>query len=120
MLLASLGARRPTADADALARNMAADEQSVVRRVVEIASISLSDDGVEFDLDSARPQQIREQSSYGGTRVKMNARIATAEVRFSFDVNFGDPVTPAPHWLPFRLSGLGWSRSSSSGTRSKR
>src|SRR6476620_3574868 len=34
MLLASLGARRPTADADALARNMAADEQTVVQRIV--------------------------------------------------------------------------------------
>ena len=53
MLLASLGAQRPTADVDALARNMAADEQSVLRRVEDIASISLPDDGVEFDLDSA-------------------------------------------------------------------
>lgn len=41
MLLASFGARRPTADADALARNMAADEQTVVQRVVDIALIAM-------------------------------------------------------------------------------
>ena len=59
MLLASLVARRPTTDADAPARNMAADEQTVVRRVVDIASIPILEDGVQFDVSSVRAQQIR-------------------------------------------------------------
>ncbi len=96
MLLASLGARRPTADADALARSMASDEQTVLQRVKDIAAITLPIDGVDYDLDSAHAVQIREESLYAGTRVKMDARIATANVRFSLDVNFGDPVTPGP------------------------
>ncbi|WP_408610965.1 hypothetical protein [Brevibacterium yomogidense] len=33
MLLASFGSRRPTVDADALARNMASDQTSVSQRV---------------------------------------------------------------------------------------
>ena len=37
MLLASFGHRRPTVDADALARNMSSDRQFVARRVAEIA-----------------------------------------------------------------------------------
>lgn len=96
MLLASLGARRPTADADALARNMAADEQTVVQCVVDIALIAMPGDGVQFDVDSVRAQPIREEAVYAGTRVRMDAHLATADVRLSLDINFGDPVTPGP------------------------
>lgn len=39
MLLAAFGSRRPTVDMDALARNMAADQETVRQRVTEIASI---------------------------------------------------------------------------------
>ena len=104
MLLASFGARRPTADADALARNMAADEQTVVQRVVDIALIAMPEDGVRFDADSVRAQQIREEAVYAGTRVRMDAHLATADVRLSLDINFGDPVTPGPQ--PIQLPPL--------------
>lgn len=96
MLLASLGARRTTADADALARNMAADEHAVSERVVAIASIAMPEDGVQFDTRSVRAQQIREEAVYAGTRIRMNAHVATADVRLSLDINFGDPVIPGP------------------------
>ena len=43
MLLASFGYRRPTVDADALARSMSSDHQFVARRIAEIACKSLSD-----------------------------------------------------------------------------
>jgi hypothetical protein len=104
MLLASFGARRPTADADVLARNMAADEQTVVQRVVDIALIAMPEDGVRFDADSVRAQQIREEAVYAGTRVRMDAHLATADVRLSLDINFGDPVTPGPQ--PIQLPPL--------------
>lgn len=48
MLLACFDTRRPTVDADALARNMASDEESVAHRVAEIAAIVDPDDGVVF------------------------------------------------------------------------
>ena len=104
MLLASLSARRPTADADALARNMAADEQTVVQRGVDIALIAMPEDGAQFDVDSVRAQQIREEAVYAGTRVRMDAHLATADVRLSLDINFGDPVTPGPQ--PIQLPPL--------------
>jgi hypothetical protein len=54
MLLAAFDARRPTADADALARGFANDEATVVNRVVDIANQSLlDDDGVEFPTDTS-------------------------------------------------------------------
>lgn len=96
MLLASFGTRRPTVDADALARNMASDEQTVARRVADIAAIEDPDDGVEFLPDTVTTAVIRDDALYSGVRVTMTARLATAQVKLRLDINFGDPVTPAP------------------------
>jgi hypothetical protein len=96
MLLATYDARRPTADADTLARGIANDEATVVARVVDIAALPGDADGVEYDTGTATSRIIRDEALYGGVRVTMNARIATASVRFRVDVNLGDPITPAP------------------------
>ncbi|WP_233507032.1 nucleotidyl transferase AbiEii/AbiGii toxin family protein [Jiangella anatolica] len=74
---------------------MANDTDTVVRVVAEIAGLP-ADDGVEFLPDTARARIIRDDALYSGVRIAMEARIATATVRFRLDVNFGDPVTPAP------------------------
>lgn len=97
MLLAAFGTRRPTVDADALARNMAADQETVARRVAEIATIEDPDDGVEFLPSTVTTAVIRDDALYSGVRVTMVAQLATAQVKLRLDINFGDPVTPAPH-----------------------
>lgn len=99
MLLAAFGNRRPTVDADALARNLAADQAAVAQRVVEIAALADPDDGVEFLTDTVATAVIRDDALYSGVRVVMVARIATAQVRLRLDINFGDPVTPAPQMV---------------------
>lgn len=66
MLLASFGNRRPTVDADALARNLAADEQTVAARATEIAAINDPDDGVEFLADTVTTAAIRDLSQAVG------------------------------------------------------
>lgn len=97
MLLAAFDARRPTADADALARNFANHEATVVARVVEIANQSLpDDDGVEFRTGTVTSRVIRDEDLYSGVRIAMDCAIATAIVKLRLDVNFGDPVTPGP------------------------
>lgn len=96
MLLASFCTRRPTVDADALARNMASDQETVARRVAEIAAIKDPDDGVDFLPDTVTTAVMRDDALYSGVRVTMTARLATAQVKLRLDINFGDPVTPAP------------------------
>ncbi|HEY0475651.1 MAG TPA: nucleotidyl transferase AbiEii/AbiGii toxin family protein [Kribbella sp.] len=96
MLLAAYGRRRPTVDADALARNMPRDESTVAARIAEIAAIADPDDGVEFLPGTVATRLIRDDSLYAGVRVTMEARISTASVKLRLDINFGDPVTPAP------------------------
>lgn len=95
MLLAAFGARRPTVDADTLARHIANDAGTVTRLVAEIAGRH-DDDGVEFLPRTAQSRVIRDDALYSGVRIAMQARIASAAVKFRLDVNFGDPVTPAP------------------------
>lgn len=107
MLLAAYDARRPTADLDALARSVAGDQDTVVSLVSQIADMPL-DDGVEFRTDTAASRIIREQAPYSGVRIAMDTAISTATVKFRIDVNFGDPITPAPSWLtlPPRRAGM--------------
>lgn len=64
MLLAVFGARRPTADADALARRMVNDEATVVAHVVEIARQPVADDGVEFRTETVASRTIRDERTY--------------------------------------------------------
>lgn len=101
MLLAAFDARRPTVDADTLVRNIANDETTILTRVLEISEEPISNDGVVFRTDTARSRTIRDEALYSGVRVTMDAAIATATVKFQLDVNFGDPVSPAPRRLTF-------------------
>jgi predicted nucleotidyltransferase component of viral defense system len=93
MLLAVLDARRSTRDADLLALECHRDEQRVAEWVREIASVNV-DDGVAFNVDHLRSQQIREGDLYPGIRLTVPAMIGRARLNVVLDVNFGDPVTP--------------------------
>lgn len=99
MLLAAFGTRRPTVDADALARNMTSDQETVARRVMQIAALKDPNDGVEFLPDTLMTTAIRDDALYSGVRVAMVAQLATARVKLRLDINFGDPVTPAPRTI---------------------
>ncbi len=77
-----------------------ADQAAVVERVIEIAHQTLADDdGVEYRADTVSSRIIRDEALYSGVRIAMDCAIATAVVKFRLDVNFGDPVTPAPRHL---------------------
>jgi predicted nucleotidyltransferase component of viral defense system len=103
LLLTVLGARRPTRDADVLARGVAADEENLLAVVGEIANIP-SDDGLTFDASAARAAVIREQTAYPGLRISVPATLGTARLRLRLDVNLGDPVGPQEIEYPTLLS----------------
>ena len=116
ILLAAYGVRRPTKDADAnaIGINLTADDLTDV--VGAIAAIDLPD-GVAFDMDSITIQQIREQSSYPGLRVRINATIGPWKGTAVWDVSTGDPSCPHP--ASSRSSECSANRSPCSGTRPK-
>jgi hypothetical protein len=96
VLLAAFGERRPTRDIDFLAQGQDNDPQAVLTAISEIASIEI-DDGVTFDLTSAKATSIRTEDMYPGARVTMCTQLWTARTQFHVDVNVGDPIHPPPN-----------------------
>ena len=85
---------RPTRDADLLGFGPD-DEANLMATFREVAAIDLGD-GIVFDPESVKGQAIREDNSYGGTRITLVARIGSARCALQIDVGFGDAVTPGP------------------------
>ncbi|MCP1835358.1 hypothetical protein J2R76_003695 [Bradyrhizobium sp. USDA 4532] len=59
----------------------------------EIAAINATD-GVIFDPASFTVDPIRDETEYGGVRIKGNATVDNARVRVVIDIAFGDAVEP--------------------------
>jgi hypothetical protein len=90
---------RPTRDADLLGLGPD-DEANLVATFREIAAMDMGD-GIVFDPDSARADAIREDNTYGGTRIHLVARIGSARCALQVDVGFGDAVTPEPQTVAY-------------------
>jgi hypothetical protein len=93
MLLAVLEVRRPTRDADLLARGVSNDESELRALVGEIATISMPD-GVSFDVTEISVERIREDADYEGVRLALPTSLAGASLKLRLDLSFGDPVEP--------------------------
>jgi hypothetical protein len=106
VLMAAFAARRPTRDIDFAATGFANNITDVVQRVRSIIEAQL-EDGLKFDPNSAVGEPIRDEADYNGVRVKITAQLAKARVALHVDVNFGDPIWPAPTEavLPLLLGG---------------
>jgi hypothetical protein len=91
---------RPTRDLDLL--GFGPSEKEDLRKVFQdVATTPVVDDGLFFDPESVRAEEIREDSAYGGVRVRLMAKLGTAELPVQVDVGVGDAVTPAPETVQF-------------------
>ncbi len=107
VLLAAFAARRPTKDIDLQATRLTADPDEVAERVRTIAGLALAD-GLVFAPASVTAMTIRDEDEYAGVRVKLVATLGTARLTVGMDVNFGDPIWPAPQLVELpRVTHLG-------------
>jgi hypothetical protein len=91
--------RRPTADIDGAALQISNEAEGIRQFVTAVASTVLSAelaDGLTFDLDNVTAEAIRDEDRYGGVRIRLVARLASAREPFHVDVNIGDPIWPGP------------------------
>lgn len=84
---------RPTRDADLLGFGQD-DTEYLIAVFRELAAMDVGD-AIAFDLDSVRADEIREDNTYGGTRISLVGHINKARCSLQVDVGFGDAVTPA-------------------------
>ncbi|MCC7182357.1 MAG: nucleotidyl transferase AbiEii/AbiGii toxin family protein [Rhodocyclaceae bacterium] len=61
--------------------------------IQEILAIDV-EDGVEFDSNAVRVDQIREELEYGGLRLRTSASLSGACIAVTVDVAFGDALEP--------------------------
>jgi len=91
---------RATRDLDLLGRGNASPAfAEVVFR--ELCGAAVEPDGIEFDATTVRAELIREDQRYGGTRVKLEARIAGAMIGLQVDIGYGDAVVPPPTTIDY-------------------
>ena len=85
---------RPTKDVDLLAFGEATTT-GVTAMIHQIIATAVDDDGILFDADSVRAEEIRENQEYGGIRATFTATLDKAVIPLQVDVGFGDAITPA-------------------------
>ncbi len=84
---------RPTRDVDFLAfgDSSEANLQEIFR---ELCSIPVEDDGLTLMANSVQVDVVRDETEYGGIRVRLFGNLAGARVPIQADIGFGDAVTP--------------------------
>ncbi len=79
---------------------MSNDAAEVVERIRVLTAIHLMD-GVVFDAGSVVASAIRDGDAdeYAGVRVRLVGVLGRARLTVGIDVNFGDPIWPAPRLI---------------------
>ena len=67
----------------------------------EICAVVVDDDGVEFDAESIKAEEIRAEQEYIGVRVTLRARVGNARIPVQADIGFGDAFTLEPEEIEF-------------------
>ena len=84
---------RPTRDVDFLGFGDSS-EASLQAIFHELCDIPVEDDGLTLIADSVQVDVIRDETDYGGMRVRLFGALAGARVPIQADIGFGDAVTP--------------------------
>jgi predicted nucleotidyltransferase component of viral defense system len=90
---------RETRDADFLGFGEA-DVETIKAIFAEIMAIA-GDDGLEFDIDALAATTIREETEYGGIRLKTNAYLERTRIPVTLDIAFGDALTDASQTIEY-------------------
>jgi predicted nucleotidyltransferase component of viral defense system len=91
---------RPTRDVDFL--GFGDSSETGLRTVFrELCEIPVEDDGLTLIADSIQVNAIRDNTEYGGMRVKLFGDLAGARIPIQADIGFGDAVTPAPRSIKY-------------------
>lgn len=106
VLLSAHALRRPTRDIDMQALDFQLDVAHVIEVVRTVSSVT-ADDGLVFNADDVKVEQIRDEDEYSGLRVTLPATLHRAKLVVKLDISTGDPIWPAPESieLPSLLGG---------------
>ena len=84
---------RATRDVDLLGPGEG-DHDAVRASVTAICTIEDPGDGLSFDPEAIRIDDIRDEQDYGGVRVRLVAQLGKARIPLQVDIGFGDDIYP--------------------------
>ncbi len=91
---------RPTRDIDLLGFGNPTHPQ-LKQLFTDACDAVFDDDGLRFDADSIRTDDIRDDQEYFGIRIHLSAFLGNARIPLQIDVGFGDALTPAPQEIEY-------------------
>lgn len=91
--------KRETRDIDFLGFGDA-DASSIKDIFAEIMSIA-SDDGLKFDTHALAATVIREDTEYGGIRLRTSVYLERTRIPITLDIGFGDALADAPQSIAY-------------------
>jgi len=90
---------RPTRDMDLLGFGLA-EEPYLIAAFTELCALDV-DDGIRFDAQSIRAEEIRKEANYAGIRVTLLGWVDGARCPVQVEVGYGDAVTPGPEAVEY-------------------
>lgn len=90
---------RPTRDLDLLGFGLA-EEPHLIAVFTDLCVLNV-EDGIRFDAQSIRAEEIRKEANYAGIRVTLLGWIDGARCPVQIDVGYGDAVTPGPEAVEY-------------------
>ncbi len=91
---------RPTMDIDMLGIT-SNKESDIIKQVKDILCVDAEADGLFFDPDSIRSEQITEDADYEGIRIRFHGNLDKAIIHMQVDIGFGDAIHPEPETHEF-------------------
>lgn len=91
---------RPTLDIDFLGMKIKNDIETIKSVFQEILAISC-DDGVRFDIQTAKAEEINESKACQGVRVTFTAKLDSINQAMRTDIGFGDVIIPTASNLTY-------------------
>ncbi|MBI9019150.1 MAG: nucleotidyl transferase AbiEii/AbiGii toxin family protein [Phycisphaerae bacterium] len=91
---------RPTRDIDFLGFGELS-RQRIREIFTDVCNVSFIEDGLSFDSDSIRVDDIRDDQEYFGVRIRLHGFLNNARIPIQIDVGFGDAVIPVPEVIEY-------------------
>lgn len=91
---------RATKDLDLLGRGESSHQHLKVV-FEDICSVETEEDGLVFDPSSLIIEAIRPEESYGGSRIRLGAKLGKTRIPLQIDIGFGDSVVPKAEHIDF-------------------
>ena len=86
---------RPTMDID-ISQKRNDETSEIIKQIKNVLSIKVEEDGLVFDSQNIRLEDIKREAPYKGMRVLFYGNLDSAKINMQIDISFRDVIFPEP------------------------